>query len=317
MKDKAVLVVGVRPIAQEYARILTQLGCSFTVVGRGIENVEIFRKLTGIDAHAGGLDAFLSKTDQRFDAAIVAVTIDSLAAVTKSLLEFNIREILVEKPGGNSLKEISEVARLAQIKKAKVMLAYNRRYYASVLHARKIIESDGGITSFSFEFTEWGHEIEHLPQSAEIKRNWLLANSSHVIDLAFYLGGAPEIMQCFSKGELTWHAPAIFAGAGISKSGALFSYQANWDAPGRWGVEVITRNYRLIFRPLEKLQVQNRGSVEVKFAEFDDALDVQYKPGFYRQTEAFLSGDHRNLCGIDEQYDKLDTVYGKILRGNG
>lgn len=55
-------------------------------------------------------------------------------------------------------------------------------------------------------------------------------------------------MSSCIKGQLTWHKDGcIYTGAGIATSGALFSYQANWAAPGRWSVEIITDKH-IIFQ---------------------------------------------------------------------
>jgi hypothetical protein len=130
--------------------------------------------------------------------------------------------------------------------------------------------------------------------------------------MAFFLGGKPREIVHYAAGGLEWHpAASIFAGAGVSDSGALFSYQANWAAPGRWGVEVLTGKHRLIFKPLEKLQVQKLGSVAVEFLEIDDAIDTQYKPGLFRQVQEFLNPDPRHLCTIQEQAAIVD-IYNKM-----
>lgn len=39
---------------------------------------------------------------------------------------------------------------------------------------------------------------------------------------------------------------------------------------------------------MEKLQMQKLNSVSVEEYEIDDALDKEYKPGLYKQTESFL-----------------------------
>ena len=132
--------------------------------------------------------------------------------------------------------------------------------------------------------------------------NWFLANSSHVVDLAFYLGGKPKEISTYTAGGLAWHPSAsIFAGAGVSENGALFSYQANWESAGRWSVEILTKEHRLILRPLEKLQVQKRGSVKVDFVEgIDYTLDEKYKPGLYLQTKKFITGNIQQVMNISE-----------------
>jgi hypothetical protein len=63
----------------------------------------------------------------------------------------------------------------------------------------------------------------------------------------------------------------------------------------------LTRKHRLILRPLEKLQVQRVGSIDVAPVEIDDYLDLQFKAGLYKQVDAFLNGHPAGLCTIAEQ----------------
>ena len=133
-----------------------------------------------------------------------------------------------------------------------------------------------------------------------------------MVDLAFYLAGMPERLTVYTRGSLPWHpAASVFAGAGITEKGVLFSYQANWGAPGRWGVEALTANYRLIFRPMESLQVMRKGSVRVEQVEIDDSLDKTFKPGLYEQVKRFIDGEVTGLCTLSEQVDHW-THYCKI-----
>ena len=43
--------------------------------------------------------------------------------------------------------------------------------------------------------------------------------------------------------------------------------------------------------PHGRLQIQKIGSVAVDFVDIDDCLDKDFKPGLYKQTEAFLAED--------------------------
>jgi hypothetical protein len=42
----------------------------------------------------------------------------------------------------------------------------------------------------------------------------------------------------------------VFAGAGVADNDALFSYHANWAAPGRWCVEILTNLAPFYFKTL-------------------------------------------------------------------
>ncbi len=232
--------------------------------------------------------------------------------VLSNLIENGVKSILVEKPAGLTIAEISYLETLSTKYDADVFVAYNRRFFSSVLEAEKIINDDGGVENFTFEVTEWGHTIKPLQKAKGVKENWFLGNTTHIVDLAFYLGGMPRNINCYTNGKTDWHQrSAIFAGAGDTQSGALFSYIGNWNAPGRWSLDVITRNYRLIFRPIEKLQIQKIGSIAIENVEISDELDLTYKPGLFLQLKHFLSNDKLNLCTINEHVEKCN-IYNKI-----
>lgn len=302
-----ILLVGVGKMGMEYARVLEAQGYSYIPVGRGEQSAQVFKESFHIDVITGGIDSAVSEIDAIPEYAIVAVPVTELAHTTRKLISAGVKYLLVEKPGGLDRTQIVETANYAAKVGAQVYIAYNRRFHASTLKAQEIIEEDGGVTSFNFEFTEWSDTIASTKHSQEIKNNWLMANSTHVMDLAFYLGGMPAEMTTFVGGakELSWHrASCIYAGAGVSVKGALFSYQANWNAPGRWGVEVLTRKHRLIFRPLEKLQIQNLNSVKIDYVDIDDELDNEFKPGVYRQVQAFMREDMKSsLLSITSQVE--------------
>lgn len=306
-------IIGAGTIAQEYAKVLTALGYQFQMIGRGEEKARQVEKTLGYKVIRGGLDGFLEIKPGLPDAAIVASNLGSLSANTLSLLNYGVKRILCEKPGFLFPEECEKVATVAKEKNAEVYLAYNRRFFSSVLRAQEIIVEDGGVTSFNFEFTEWGHVIAKYNKPEDELKNWFFANSSHVVDLAFFLGGEPVKMDCNTAGEISWHKPAAFAGAGVTDRGALFSYQANWAAPGRWGVEILTAQHRLYLRPMESLLIQNLGSVAINPVEIDDHLDKEYKPGFYMETKAFLDGESKRLCSIAQQLNHARIIYNRIL----
>ncbi len=306
-------LIGAGGIAVEYTKVLKALGKEFLTIGRGHNSAVAYFEATGVKAVEGGLDAYIKNQPEIAEFAIVAVNVENLASTTVSLMKYGVKNIFCEKPGFNNPSELDEVFSVAQSMNANVYYAYNRRFYASVLKAEEIIKEDGGMTSMNFEFTEWGHVIEASEHPAFVKKNWLMANSSHVIDLAFFEGGEPKQMTSYTAGELLWHKPSCFVGAGVTEKGILFNYQANWDAPGRWAIEFQTRLHRIYLKPMEQLQLQDKGSVKVYPVEIDDHLDKEFKPGFYLETKAFLEGDDARLCSIGQQMDHLQQIYKPIM----
>lgn len=313
-KKESVLLIGVGYMGLEFAKALKALGKEFIAVGRGDNSAKEFEKITGQKVFTGGIDKYLKEQESLPNKAIVAISEEQIGTATIKLINAGVKEILAEKPGGADFAEIKKVAKLASLKSAKVYLGYNRRFYESVLEARRIIKKDGGVLSLFFDFTEAVHKIVPLVRAPGVKENWFLHNSTHVIDMAFYLAGLPKKIYSEVTGSLSWHPKAaIFTGSGVLENGGLFSYHANWKSAGRWAVEIQTRKHKLIFKPLEKLQIQEIGSFEVKDYSLEDKLDLDFKPGVYKELQSFFN-DKKNLCTIDEQVSNL-KLYKKILDG--
>lgn len=310
---KNVWLIGTGLIGVEYSKVLDSLQVDHIIIGRGATSAAKFEELRpGKTVIQGGVENFLKSKPALPDCAIVAVGLHDLFEVTKSLLEYGVKRLFVEKPGADTYEKIQQLHTIAKEKDAEVFLAYNRRFYTSVLKAEEIILEDGGVTSFNFEFTEWLHVFEAGYGNNISLKEIFWANSSHVIDTAFFLGGEPKEMSCYTKVIGDDKFPKIFSGAGETTKGVLFSYQANWDAPGRWVVEILTKKHRLYFKPMEALQIQELRSVKVLPVEIDDHLDKEFKPGFYLETKAFLDSNDKRLCTLEHQMKRINSIFRKI-----
>lgn len=314
-KNKSVLLVGPGKMGREYAKILIDMKLPLEIVGIEDKSSIEFEKLTLLPVYKKGIDNWLAETEEYPQFAIVSVINQDLGNVARSLIQAGLKNILLEKPGGLDIPDIGAVAKEAEKNKTNVFLGYNRRFYTSTLKAKQIIKEDGGVKSFFFEFTEWSHVMETYPLIPEVKKNWLLHNSTHVIDLAFYLGGKPKELYSLKTGTLSWHPiGSTFTGAGKTEEGALFSYHSNWDAPGRWATEILTKKHRLIFKPLEKLKIQKKASVKIEEVKLNDKLDIDFKPGLYRQVDAFLNNNWSEFKNIHQQLKDLE-LYDTIRKG--
>ena len=309
MNIPSLWLVGASNIAQEYASVLKALKKPFEVIGRGESSAFSFKKATGHTVRIGGLKKNL-KQNTAPQIAIVAVGVDQLANVTEDLIRSGTKRILLEKPGALNLKEINLLNRLAKEKKTEIFIAYNRRFYDSVQQMKKYIDDDGGALSINFEFTEWAHTIKILQKNISVKKHWLIGNSSHVIDLAFHLCGKPKDWKCWHLGALDWHpASARFCGSGITDKGVMFSYLSDWQAPGRWGLELMTTKRRFILRPMEQLQIVKLGSTLVNSINLKNKIDKKFKPGLFNQTKKFLEGKNSLLCSLSEQVENIKIYY--------
>ncbi len=314
--DESLWLIGAGPMAQEYAKVLSALGKEFAVIGRSEASAAAFEESVGVPVRRGGLLSALSASGPP-PIAIVAVGIDQLANATTALAEAGTRRVLVEKPAGLNSGEIRILLLTADQTGADILVAYNRRFYASVAAVRRIIDEDDGAVSCIFEVTEYSDKITGLNELEAVKASWFLANTSHVVDLVISLCGLPVELSTQTGGSLPWHpAAARFAGSGFTELGIMFSYHGDWEAPGRWGIEMCTRERRLVLRPMEELNMIVRGSKTMERVDIDDRLDREFKPGLYRLTKAFLSRDDRLLCHIREQVDHC-SIYDRMAGYEG
>lgn len=305
-----VWLVGAGPMAQEYVKVLNDIGLDYLIIGRSESSANQIRSMTESEVIEGGYEKFLSSNPDCPQFAIVCLQVHQLADCAVALLQYGIKNILLEKPAGNSKDEILVLAELEKKYSANLFVAYNRRFYSSVYKAKEIIEQDGGLSSCHFEFTEWWHKIKDLNKPVEVFDKWLIGNSSHVIDMAFHLIGSPKEISCYSSGSVEHHNKSgVFVGSGISESKVLFSYIADWSAPGRWSIELLTPKHRIVLKPLEEVKVIKLGTVNEEAVVIDDALDKKFKPGLYKQTIAFINLDTTILCTMKEQAKNIETYY--------
>lgn len=309
MNSSRTLLVGAGPMAVAYAKAMASAGIQFDAVGRGSASAEHFLAQTGVRAGTGELGIQLAGLAQVPANAIVAVGVPELPAVVEQLLTHGVARVLVEKPGAPSLAQMEKLADLDS--DSRISVAYNRRFLKSTIAAKRLILEDGGAQSFHFEFTELPDRVAAANHPALVLENWALANSSHVMDMAFYLAGAEEsladvaISGTAAAGHLDWHsAGSRFAGCGYVAQTATFSYCADWGSGGGWGVELCTPKRKLRLRPLESLTEQIAGQFKIESVAISAEQDG-LKPGLPGLLGHFLGGARDALPTASQQVARM------------
>ena len=244
---------------------------------------------------------------------------ESLFEVSMLLLNNKAKRVLLEKPGAIKIDELIRLKAKAENRCKELLIAYNRRFYESIGSLIKEAKLDGGITNLHFEFTEWVHQIDRDIYAEEVLSNWIISNSSHVMDTVFYLIGLPDEMKNFVMGEnlIEWHTGgSIFVGSGVSTRKIPFSYNCNWNSAGRWSIEATTRQRRFYLSPMEILRVQNKGEIDIKNFESKNNEKRQrkidkYKPGIFDLIVSFINEKKEKFVTIEEQIDNM-KIYNKI-----
>jgi len=304
MKKNNVLVIGAGRIAKDYVAVLLHLGKNPVVVGRSVVGAKRFQDETGVPAISGGIKEWVRNAPLIPSHAIIAVDANQLARVTQDVLTAGCRNILVEKPGALTRSDLRTVALLAKRMRARVFIAYNRRVLSSVIEARRCIEKEGGPTSFYFEFNERVNQKNSIAQLGipkSVQTKWFIANTTHVIDLAFYICGKPLLLQGFAVAGPKWSPhPTLYSGAGITHKNVPFAYYANWEVAGPWKIEIGTKFRKYILNPLESLCIEESSGRNHIISS--SKADTQFRAGFLLQTREFLTKVH-SLPTIDEQLE--------------
>lgn len=303
-------------MASEYAKVMRALGQPFVAAGHGEIRAASFQNTWGVPTGCGPLEEQLRRLDFTPETAIIAGSAGSLAESSILLAKAGARRLLIEKPAALDPAGARQLALELDAVGTEAYVGYNRRFYASVRKACELIEEDGGALSLKFDFTEACARIEALDKPKEDLQSWFYGNSTHVLDTAFYLTGRPVSIRAQRCGSLLWHpAGAVFTGHGTTEHDVPFSYHADWIAPGRWGVEVMTAHRRLVLQPMEQLYVQDHRSFTLREIPLNNELDNQYKPGLYRQVSAFLATQKDSALLPIKEHAELFSRYAVIRDG--
>lgn len=306
-----ILLIGAGNMAVQYAKVLKSLQANFITIGNGKEGVKRFKEKSGCTAIHGGIESYLKVAPNlKSSYAIVATPALSHFNVCKSLINAGLKNILVEKPGCLNINDAQELASLCDLNKVNLLIAYNRRFFESVSQLIKLTNEDGGINSLNFEFTERSHIIRTLNKDEIIRNHWIVANSSHVIDTAFFIIGNPKTMNTSIHGTSDWHSSgAVFIGNGVSDNEIPFSYHSDWESPGGWRIEAMTSKARYFLQPMEELYIQQLGENKKESYQLNKTLDIDFKPGLYKMVEAYLNSNFTLFPTIKEQIDSIKLYY--------
>lgn len=312
--DKSVLIIGAGYIANQYAYALSKMGIkNVTIISKNLETSSKICNQYGFKPISGGYENALPNLPH-MDLVIVATPVLTLLPAAQLALENGQTNILIEKPGSLYSEDLLLLSE--KFPNANIRIAYNRLQYPNFHLLKELTTNEGGITSCNFTFTEWLDRINFTKYVPSILERWGIANSLHVISMAFELIGSPKVFTPYQFGKLDWHpSGSIFVGSGISEKNIPFSYHADWNSSGRWGIEIMTSKnaYRLI--PLEELYVCKKNSTIWEKVQFQDTYpDV--KQGLTEQLFLMLEKNSKyndNLVSLEKaiQFNKIgEKIFG-------
>jgi len=309
--SKKVLIIGGGEIAKQYALAFLKFHISdITIIVKTGDSISNFCIEKNLKLLKGGFEIHLSNL-KKMDLVIIATPIPILINATQLCIDNGQDNILIEKPGSLYSKELLSLSKTCKDKKIRV--GYNRLVYPNLHKLKKLINSEGGVTSCRFTFTEWLDRIEFEKDELIVHQRWGIGNSLHVISMAFDIIGLPKEITSIQSGKIDWHdSGSQFIGCGTSENNIPFTYHADWGSGGRWGIEIFTKENSYILIPLEELYVCKKFTGTVVPVEFDVAFpDV--KLGIPEEIAIMLD----NTSGLDlvtlEYAAKLNEITEKIM----
>ena len=309
--SKKVLIIGGGEIAKQYALAFLKFHISdITIIVKTGDSISNFCIEKNLKLLKGGFEIHLSNL-KKMDLVVIATPIPILINATQLCIDNGQDNILIEKPGSLYSKELLSLSKTCKDK--KIRIGYNRLVYPNLHKLKKLINSEGGVTSCRFTFTEWLDRIEFEKDESIVHQRWGIGNSLHVISMAFDIIGLPKEITSIQSGKIDWHdSGSQFIGCGTSENNIPFTYHADWGSGGRWGIEIFTKENSYLLIPLEELYVCKKFTGTILPVEFDVAFpDV--KLGIPEEIAIMLD----NTSGLDlvtlEYAAKLNQITEKIM----
>lgn len=277
-----VCIVGAGRMAREHVRAFGDIadvelaGIASRTTARAADLAREFSIAKTYDGIAAMIEA------ARPDILVVAVPEPSTVAAIRECVG-KAAAILVEKPVGVDLADCRIVRDLASATKTSVFVGLNRRSYGSTRAAVEALGRENGTRFIEIHDQEDIAAARKAGRPEEVIRNWMFANSIHMIDL-FRVFGRGDVTSVNFVQPWRGEAPAHVVIQLTFSSGDVGLYHAVWNMPGPWSCAVTTAARRVEMRPVESSRMQLAGSREV--IEFPaDPHDMAFKPGFRLQAD--------------------------------
>ena len=279
-----IAIVGAGYMAQEHLRSFSGLAKVVGITSRSrvraqalcesVPNCSVFESIS--DMYEG----------TRADAAVIAVPELQLPHVLNEATRHP-WVLLVEKPFGINPAETGKLISLALARNTQVYVALNRRHFSSTRRLLELLSENHGRRVIEIQDQQDINAAALSGQPQEVIRNWMFANSIHLIDLINVMGRG-DVIHSISSVEWNEMMPFYVSTHFEFDSGDVASYSCLWNMPGPWSCAVTTSEARYEMRPLESLSIQTKGSRVREEVELG-RLDFDFKPGLRIQAAELVS----------------------------
>jgi len=202
-----VAIIGCGAIGKKRALALGDCRLMYAV-DRDIQRAE---NLAALKKNCRAVDnAAIVLNDPQVEIVIISTTNDCLSPLALAAVKAK-KHVLVEKPAGRNLKEVSLVAAAAKQNKVWVKVGFNHRCHPAFIKARQIVDS-GKLGELMFIRGRYGHggrvgyDKEWRADPAISGGGELIDQGVHLIDLARWFLGEFKYIDGFSH-TYFWQMP--------------------------------------------------------------------------------------------------------------
>ncbi len=230
------------------------------------------------------------------DAVWIIPSITSLYDVAKGVITMG-HHCFIEKPVALNSKDIKLLAEIADQKNVKVMVGYNRRFYAPILQSWLLSKSAGHLRSIHIEINEDIQKVRKKNKHPkDVIDNWMIANSIHLIDLVTLFCddfSVESLLQANTENidEFSFHMQLS-----INNGTAIGSVHGDWASPRASNIKIRLDGMLINFNTLKNADVISHSGSTVQI--LPSFCDKNYKMGFIKQTEYFINAltNDTNIC---------------------
>ena len=303
-----VCIIGAGKISEEYLKVIKSLN-SISVLGivsKTNKSSKLLSKKYHIPYHGTSIDKIMKQLEP--DITIICVSPSATIDVCKKVFKYKCTT-LIEKPAGINLTQNKYLIDLSLNFKHKAYVALNRRYYSSTKYLTEKLKKDKSkriVNIFDQENTLSAIQNGH---PKKVVKNWMFANSIHLIDL-FFIFCRGKIKNIFKeKIKINKNQSYIISTIKFS-SGDLGIYSAHWNRPAPWKVTVSCDSTYFYMEPIEKLfQVD----IKKKITEYKiSPIDKRYKPGYYKMVNELIrayENKKNNLVRLKENSKTMELIH--------
>lgn len=297
-------VIGSGPVAEKHLDVLTALpDVAVTALSsrRADRRQELARRYSiarTYPDHRALLDG------RGVDGVMVLVAPEAMASVARDCLEYG-RPLFLEKPPALSVAEAEELAAIAGRHGVVNVVGLNRRFYSTVAAARRAIAARGRLVGIHVDAPENLARLKAAGRSEAVLSRLVHANGIHAVDLLRSIGGKVLRVDVLRSGHRDREETSAAALVEFEE-GVIGQYVSHWGSAGSWRLTLYGRDLKVVLDPLERGVVFDRDGTQRPLDV--DPVDEQFKPGFFRQAQAFVDVVRTGRPAAPPAADLADAV---------